>query len=185
MDSDERVAAVNEIFFDTVFFGSAVIQGNYRYSLVRHWGEGARLISCMLNPSTADANKNDPTLLRNIHFAKLWGFKSLEVINLFAWRSPKPKALLEAKDPIGPMNDQMIYTVLSRGDAYLVAWGNSPSRQLESRINKVEKRILEVAKTRGVPVFCLGRTMNGSPKHPLARGVHRVPDNQQPILYTV
>lgn len=188
MDSDEWVAAVSDLVFDvfnTVLLNGAVIQDNYRYSLTRHWAEGATLISCMLNPSTADARKNDPTLLRNMHFAKLWGFGSLEVINPFAWRSSSPKALLEASDPIGPMNDRMIDAALNRGSAYLVAWGNSPSRQLASRIAQVEKRILEVAKTRHVPVFCLGRTMKGSPKHPLARGVHRVPDNQQPILYTV
>lgn len=34
---------------------------SYRYTLWRHWGEGARRVNfIMLNPSTADASKPDP-----------------------------------------------------------------------------------------------------------------------------
>ncbi len=34
-------------------------------------------------------------------------------------------------------------------------------------------------------LYCLGTTSKRSPKHPLARGHHRVPRGQQPILWRV
>jgi hypothetical protein len=165
--------------------GEAWIEGEYRYNLTRAWqdGEGI-LVSIMLNPSTANAAINDPTLLRNIHFARMWGFAGLEVVNPFALRSPSPKALLEAVDPIGGnKNDIAIHYALSRASMILLGYGRPPHDKLLPRIKTIEERVFAVAKERGVPVVCLGRTQEGYPKHPLARGVHRVPDDQQPIPY--
>ena len=159
----------------------AWIEGNYRYLLLRKWADGPVLGIGMLNPSTADAERPDPTLLRCIHFASAWGFGGLIVFNPFALRSPSPKALLVAEDPIGPLNDNAICVALSKSHARLVAWGRPPHASLISRIKLVEQRILN----HGGRVYCLGRTMEGYPKHPLARGVHRVSNDQQPIPYEV
>jgi hypothetical protein len=137
----------------------------------------------MLNPSDADSDRNDPTLLRNIHFAWAWGFADLEVINPFALRSPDPKSLLRVADPIGPDNDRVIDEALQRTSAVLLASGNPPAVSLIDRMLQVQRHIVAVAAARGIPVYCLGFTQQGYPKHPLARGVHRVPDEQQPILY--
>lgn len=66
--------------------------GNYRYALIRDgWlgGEGAVLF-VMLNPSTADATSNDPTTRRCIGFAQRWGFASLAIANLYAYRATVP-----------------------------------------------------------------------------------------------
>lgn len=165
----------------------AWIEDNYRYSLTREWTDGnGLLVSCMLNPSTANAAFDDPTLLRNMHFAAHWGFQKLEVVNMFAWRSPLPEALLAAKDPVGSLNDVAIDRALYRADTVLVAWGNPPRADLfYKRMVPTALRIMNIATLRRIPVVCLGRTMHHHPKHPLARGVHRVPDNQQPVPYSL
>ena len=59
----------------------------------------------MLNPSMADANRDDPTITRCKGFAERWGYGSLVVGNLFALRSPHPKELFQHSDPVGPDND--------------------------------------------------------------------------------
>lgn len=87
----------------------ATIIGNYRYNLWRVWDEQLpRVLWVMLNPSTADASQSDPTLRRILDFSKQWGYGSLEVVNLYAWRSPDPKTLLSASDPVGSFNNQHI-----------------------------------------------------------------------------
>lgn len=61
--------------------------GQYRYLLWRRIGHGeARVGFCMLNPSTADASADDPTIRKCCGFARQWGFDVVEVVNLFAWR---------------------------------------------------------------------------------------------------
>jgi hypothetical protein len=164
----------------------ARIEGEYRYLLQRTWNGFARLLIIMLNPSTADALKNDPTLLRCIHFAQTWGFGGIDVVNPFALRSPSPSVLCVHANPIGPRCDEYIMWGLNTTGAYLLAWGNPPDEPdgpLAQRIKIVERQALQRAKERGVPVYCLGRTKSGHPKHPLARGAHRVPNDQRPILY--
>jgi hypothetical protein len=176
---------------------SALVEGDYRYWLVRQWDDNKPwLVIIMLNPSWADASQEDPTLLRCIHFANLWGFGRIEIVNAFALRSPKPKALLTAADPIGPRNDLAISLALARTTGFaveyikgvekrvrvpdvLLAWGCPPSKALYERIWTVEAMCRQAKKL----TVCLGRTQAGWPKHPLARGVHRVPNNQKPLFY--
>src|ERR1019366_833740 len=89
--------------------GAARIDRPYRYSLWRRVGESRRrVLFVMLNPSTADAIVDDPTIRRCMGFARTWGFGELEVCNLFAYRSPCPSALLRAADPVGPSNDRAL-----------------------------------------------------------------------------
>ena len=82
--------------------------GVYRYSLWREWDARAPAVAfVMLNPSTADAGKDDPTIRRCASFARSWGYGSLEVVNLFAYRASEPKRLRQTPDPIGPANDRL------------------------------------------------------------------------------
>lgn len=153
--------------------------GLYRYWLTREWddvGEG-RLLWVMLNPSTADAKVNDPTILRCIAFARAWGFASLEVVNLYALRSSTPTALSTVTDPWGPKIRRYVVEALERCRMVVCAWGASEKAKETVPIMET------VLRASGRPLVCLGRSNDGSPKHPLARGKARVPNDQQPILY--
>ena len=79
----------------------------------------------MLNPSTADANKDDPTIHRVISFAKSWGYGRVYVGNLFAFCSTDPKGLKYVTDPIGKNNIQHIQTMVVLVDKIIYAWGNN------------------------------------------------------------
>lgn len=69
--------------------------GVYRYVLTRYWDRGLRpLIFCMLNPSVADGDTDDPTVTRCIGFARSLGFGGIRVINLFEYIATNPLELL-------------------------------------------------------------------------------------------
>ncbi len=76
--------------------------GRYRYRLTRRWGDGPLLSFIMLNPSTADAEVDDPTIRRCMGFARRDGYGGIVVGNLYAFRTTKPKALFAADNPLGP-----------------------------------------------------------------------------------
>ncbi len=83
--------------------------GTYRYALWREWDASApRLGFVLLNPSTADAENDDPTLRRCMGFARAWGYGSLQIVNLFAYRATVPDALRWVADAVGPENDRHI-----------------------------------------------------------------------------
>jgi hypothetical protein len=165
--------------------------GRYRYTLEREWmtGEGTCLF-VMLNPSTADATEDDPTIRRCVKFAQRWGYQRLAVGNLYAFRATDPDDLWKPDGPVGEYpccaggdrhnrNDHHIEELAAEADRVVVAWGANPG-PIEWR----RARVLEIlAQSHGAPVLCLGTTANGSPTHPLARGRHRVPDDVEPQPY--
>lgn len=157
--------------------------GTYRYSLVRIWDGTKQLLDVvMLNPSTADAELDDPTILALIHFATLWGFGGIRVANLNAFRASQPSAMIAAhqagKDVAGPANQDVLNATLVAARKYsrpvLVAWGTG------GNFRDADLAFATAADALGVTLVCLGRTANGSPKHPMARGKHRIPRDQQP-----
>jgi hypothetical protein len=151
----------------------------YRYLLTRRWGDPRSWMTfIMLNPSTADAFKSDPTISRCVAFAKREGCGGLDVLNLFAWRSADPRALRECGDPVGPDNDLFI-TGHAQGSLVVAAWGAGGT--LRGRGREVGQRLAAA----GVPLLCLGVTKDGHPKHPLARGRERVPDDAPLVPWQV
>jgi hypothetical protein len=97
--------------------------GRYRYRLSRRWTEGPTLHWVMLNPSTADADKDDPTIRRCVGFATHNGFGSISVCNLFALRATNPRELIPAcSAAVGPANDKFIQEIPS-GSTVVAAWG--------------------------------------------------------------
>lgn len=144
--------------------GDAIISdcGTYRYRLTRQWGDGPTCGFIMLNPSTADADIDDPTIRRCIGFAKREGCGGLVVVNLFALRATDPKELARHPFPVGPDWRHWLEVTLPEIDGPLIAgWG------AQKGIEGQEATILTLLAEAGRKVMCLGVTQNGSPRHPL------------------
>lgn len=137
--------------------------GIYRYRLWRRWAEGAPCVFIMLNPSTADAERNDPTVERCQRRAVRMGFPAVEVVNLFALRSTDPAALSVADDPIGPGNDAAILAAARGAGMIVAAWGATRVKHFERR----GEMVAEALRFRGFPLYALGITKSGAPRHPL------------------
>lgn len=147
----------------------------YRYRLARRWlalsipagadpsNRGKVVAWIMLNPSTADETRNDPTIRRCIAFSRAWGFGGLEILNLFAVRGTDPAVLSEHGDPVGPDNDAAIVAGTTGAGLVVAAWGASVPKCYANRPRAVARLLAE----RGAPVWCLGRTRAGAPRHPL------------------
>jgi hypothetical protein len=135
--------------------------GRYRYWLSRRLGKGERTVLFVgLNPSTADAQKDDPTIRRCVGFARKWSFDWLLMGNLYAYRSTDPKVLPKLQvDPIGSMNQETLKWMTHKSELVVAAWGNN---HLDGNANTLADWILSLSHTR-----CLGINKNGSPKHPL------------------
>lgn len=141
---------------------SAIISecGQYRYFLERKWGIGLPFVTwIMLNPSTADAEKDDPTIRRCINFSKSWGFGGMYVVNLFAFRAAKPERLKRALHPVGPENEHNILYAACNSREIIAAWGGDGSFRNQDKI------ILALLKE--FPINALGFTAEGHPRHPL------------------
>ncbi|MEO1129171.1 MAG: DUF1643 domain-containing protein [Planctomycetota bacterium] len=133
----------------------------YRYSLLRVWNDDApRCCFVALNPSTADAQSNDPTVRRCIGYAQDWGYGSLEVVNIFSLRSTDPAVLRTHPDPVGPGNDRAIRRAASRAALVVAAWGS------HGTIGDRDARVLRLLRAVCTPM-ALALTAAGQPRHPL------------------
>lgn len=137
----------------------------YRYDLTRIWQPELPLAAwIMLNPSTADADKLDPTIRRCCGFTRDWGYGGLVVLNLYAWRETDSSRLFATPDPVGKETDSWILLWLrdKRIKQVVCAWGAHAEFERVDRL----RELLRTARRR-VPVSCLGLTKAGQPKHPL------------------
>jgi hypothetical protein len=135
----------------------------YRYTLARKLpGAEAPLVFCMLNPSTADENSDDPTIRRCMGFAQREGRSGILVVNLFALRATDPRVLLHHSDPVGPMNDRFLRLAASRHGEIICAWGAVPQGH-----NHRAQRAAAILREHGATLLCLGKTKHGAPRHPL------------------
>jgi hypothetical protein len=136
--------------------------GKYRYLLRRTWDHAKpRALYVMLNPSTADAQLDDPTIRSCVRLAAGLGYGSMEVVNLFAYRATKPDELLTASDPYGQANEDHVKRALARCDIPILAWGAWPPAHSASAYIRNAIRATRPA------AFCFGKTKDGAPKHPL------------------
>lgn len=144
--------------------GDAVISscGTYRYLLQRWWNQKLEnVLFIMLNPSKADATTPDPTMTRCVGFAQDLGFGSLEIVNLFAFRSTDPRELRRTFDPVGPDNDEYIRDAVRVAHMVICAWGT------KSPIPHRAPYVLNLLKTMNVQPQALRVTKGGHPAHPL------------------
>jgi hypothetical protein len=140
--------------------------GAYRYGLSRRWDEALPVITfVMLNPSTADAVRDDRTIAKCAGFARRESMGGMEVVNLFALRATYPSMLKAATDPKGPDNSAWLEKQLAaaaKGETRIVcAWGATRLAIPEGA------RFADMAALHGVDLYCLGQTRDGHPRHPL------------------
>lgn len=146
--------------------------GLYRYALVRRWNVGAGwpvLGVVMLNPSTADATKDDATIRKVVAIAKTRGYGGIYVCNLFAYRSTGPGGLITTDNIVGPDNDAHLALMAGTCGMALMAWGGfveHPAMKMMGSELRV-RRTYEVLHERGVKLWAMGYTKKGSPRHPL------------------
>jgi hypothetical protein len=144
----------------------------YRYLLTRVWNpDGQRALFVMLNPSTATEVQNDPTVERCERRARALGFGAFRVTNIFAFRATDPRVMRAVADPIGPGNDAAIAdSAQGWADRIICAWGTHGAHL--GRGAQVERLLRET----GRPLFTLGLSQGGHPKHPLYIGYDRQPE---------
>ncbi|HEY5897644.1 MAG TPA: DUF1643 domain-containing protein [Burkholderiales bacterium] len=134
----------------------------WRYLLWRRWDESLPAANfLMLNPSTADEVKLDPSCTRARIYAERWGYGSLIVTNLFGWRATDPRAMRAAADPVGRGNNRAIVAAAREAALVVCAWGNHGAH-LERSAN-----VLSLLRKAGVPLHALRINGEGEPAHPL------------------
>lgn len=154
--------------------------GRYRWWLRRSWQlwdkEGLHVkgkgVVCfvMLNPSTADAMRDDPTIRRCIGFAKSWGYDTLSVRNLFAYRATDPKELLGGQGVTGGSRGNGELLVACTADLLVAAWGaDVPFCRDREALDMFSDQFPDKQ------VYCLGTTKQGKPRHPLYVKASAVP----------
>jgi hypothetical protein len=135
----------------------------YRYVLTREWERGEGTVNfIMLNPSTADALTDDPTIRRCIGFARQWGYRTLTVTNLYGLRATDPRELQRAEDPIGPRNDEELANQARLASLVVCAWGTYGLSR-----GGLVRRVLQGTLSPFIRVSHLGLTQAGAPRHPL------------------
>ena len=139
---------------------SAIFSRNkdYRYALKREWNLALPKVMIIgLNPSTADASVDDPTIRKCIRMSTNWGYGSMIMVNLFAYRATDPKDLFKAEKPVGDKNTWHIRNYLNQVDAVVCAWGNHGNYL--NRASRVLKWL--------PPCKAININKTGTPAHPL------------------
>lgn len=143
--------------------------GEHRYALWRIWDKSAPCAMFIgLNPSTADAKNDDPTLKRCMGYANAWGYGGVYLGNLFAYRSTDPEKLYTVSDPIGPENDLQLCKMARKAAIVIAAWGNG---------GIYKNRACQIINMFS-GLHCLGQTKKEKPKHPLY-----LPSDLEPIPF--
>lgn len=148
-----------------------------RYRYVLAWPTGVandqHAVFCLANPSSATADKTDPTVARCIEFARLWGHGWCYVVNARAWRATDPKDVPADPLAIGPDNDAHIYRVCARAEIVVCGWGKLAGARADA--------MLDLIRSAGKVPHALQLNGDGSPSHPLTRGKRRIPADAVPF----
>lgn len=138
--------------------------GLYRYRLSRMWGTGEPLVFVGLNPSTADATTDDPTIRKCMKFARREAAPGLVMLNLFAWRSPSPailkKVMLAKRCAVGPECDQWL-KIECAGRRVVACWG------AHGRLANRDVAVYRILQSAAREIVCFGSNGDSTPVHPL------------------
>lgn len=115
----------------------------------------------LLNPSTADEHKDDPTVRRCWTFAADWGYCQAEICNLFAWRATDPDDMLGADNPVGPDNDAHLLAAAAKASLIVCGWGVHGAHRGRAA------DVTALLRSAGHTLYALGVTQGGQPRHPL------------------
>lgn len=174
-----------EVFKDGRHAGQTMI----RETLVREFGAGGgTLCVCMQNPSKAEADDpaaNDPTVLTVMGFTQRLGFGRLVVVNTYPRRSTDPAEMyrwlyamgLDGREEARAQALAIVLREARAADQFIAAWGNGDGKDPWPR------RLADAIVVAGISIYAFGFTNSGAPKHPLARGLHRIPRDQKPVLW--
>jgi hypothetical protein len=163
--------------------------GTFRTSLWRVWDDSLpRAVSCLLNPSKADAIHNDPTVERQLRRALLWTritgvqIGGIEIVNLFSYRETDstllPGLFHSGVDLVGPDNDRAILAAASRAMIFICGWGR------HGTLGGRDQEVLRMLEHAGVTPMALGVNGDGTPKHPLYVGYDVVPQRYVSCVVT-
>ena len=162
--SNFNSALTEKIYSRDSIFSTAVYSKceKYRYCLSRTWSKkNQNLLYIMLNPSEATEVKNDPTVQRCQNRAVSMNFSALRVCNLFALRSKDPKLLSVHDQPVGGFNDYLVADSIKWATQIICAWG------AKGCLLNRDKAIISTLKLVRKPIYNLGLTKLGQPRHPL------------------
>lgn len=151
--------------------------GRYRFTLSRFWRAGPHVLFLGINPSTADAQADDPTVRRWIHFAAAWGYAGFVAVNAIPLRSASPAdarawSAGEGWDAAAAdQNSKILGEEAASAERAVVCFGNVDWAQgeISSALQRIEPHHPDL--------YCFGVTASGAPIHPMARGRHRIADD--------
>lgn len=148
---------------------SAVLSacGAFRFQLVRSlerelWHEHIKpgAIAWMLNnPSTADAEVDDPTVRKCWKYTTQWGYGSMMFVNTNPYRSTEPKLAKVPDEHVLLANDSWLRYAVTQCPYVIAAWGDKANPELV-------RRAVNVIHPLG-PLHALKVTKGGQPGHPL------------------
>lgn len=130
----------------------------YRYMVKRTWD--AQLPTAMfigLNPSETDGTDDNPTITRCLNFARHWGYGSVYLANLFAYRATQPQDMKTAQHPVGADNNAWLRQLATESAIIIAAWGNDGTHLQRSA------EVRQLLPT----LHCLKINQSGEPAHPL------------------
>lgn len=138
----------------------------FRYELTWVWDRSKPILTLwLLNPSTADHEKLDPTVQGLVKRARHWGYGGARVINLFAFRATRPRDMLAVSDPVGPHNDAVslaaLHQTLDAGVPVICGWGAHGGHRGRDQVARAMAAQLDVR------LMALELNADGSPRHPL------------------
>lgn len=140
----------------------------HRYRLSRSFGTGGpHAAFCMVNPSIADAETDDPTIRKVMGFARRHGWGQISVVNKFAVIATDVRELrdMSITQAVGEYNDDHLFEVFRLADVIVAAWG--PLAKVPFAMRNRWRMVDEIAASHGKPLHCFGTVQDGHPRHPL------------------